>query len=129
MTNAAAISRYRAVQVTTCTPGQLLVMLYDGLLRYLNEAKTAMTARNRARAGERISRAHAILENLLVNLNREVSPALVDQLEPLYAFCMTHLVKANLKQDPDAIGDVIRMLTPLRDAWSDAVKQLATASR
>ena len=59
MSAANVLSRYGAVQVTTSTPGQILVMLYDGLFRFLGEARAALVAKERARAGERIGRAHA----------------------------------------------------------------------
>jgi flagellar protein FliS len=121
----AAISRYKNVQVTTCTPGQLLLMLYDGLFRFLSEARAAFEANDRARAGERVSRAHAILEHLLTSLDRSAHPALCDQLEPLYYFCMQHLVAANIQQNGPMIDEVVRVLTPLREAWRTAVTEVA----
>src|SRR5579884_2100577 len=96
----AALARYAAVKVTTANPGQLLVMLYDGLLRFLREAQAAMRADDRARAGERISRAHAILEHLMAGLDPTHAPELCDRLRSLYVFCMHHLVRANLDRDP-----------------------------
>jgi flagellar protein FliS len=125
MSSARELSRYGVVKVTTSTPGQLLVMLYDGLLRFLREAEVAMAAKERARAGERIGRSLAIIEQLLFGLNREALPTLCDKLEPLYRFCIIQLTSANLHEDPAKIGDVVRILAPLRDAWSTAVAQLA----
>jgi flagellar protein FliS len=124
----AAISRYKNVQVTTCTPGQLLIMLYDGLFRFLSEGRAAIEAKDTGRAGERINRAHAILEHLLTSLDRSAHPALCDQLEPLYYFCMQHLISANIKQSAEMIDEVVRVLTPLRDAWKTAVAQVAVES-
>jgi flagellar secretion chaperone FliS len=121
----AALARYGAIKVTTSSPGQLLVMLYDGLLRFLREAQAAMAANDRKRSGERIGRSHDILAYLLATLDPTHNAQLCAHLQPLYVFCMQHLLKANLEQDPTKLGELVRILTPLRDAWSTAVEQLA----
>jgi flagellar protein FliS len=126
--NASAVARYQSVQVTTCSPGQLIVMFYDGIFRFCGEALTAMRARDRARAGERINRAHAVLEQLLVDLKPDVAPELCESLAPLYAFCMRHLIEANLHQDEQRIADVLRVLGPLRDAWREAARRVDTGA-
>lgn len=125
----AAIARYGAVKVTTANPGQILVMLYDGLLRFLREAQSAFVAKERARAGERISRSLAILEQLLAGLNPEHAPELCEKLQALYLFCIQRLVRANVEQNPEMVGEVVRVLTPLRDAWSTAVTELGSGPR
>jgi flagellar protein FliS len=115
------LSRYGTVQVTTSTPGQLLVMMYDGLFRFLGEAVVAMRANDRARSGERISRSHSILEMLASTLEPEHAPELCENLLALYMFCMSRLVNANIQQSPERIEEVMRVLSPLRDAWKEAV--------
>jgi flagellar protein FliS len=65
------------------------------------------------------------LEHLLTSLDRAAHPALCDQLEPLYYFCMHHIVTANIQQSVPMIDEVVRLLTPLRDAWRTAVAQVA----
>jgi flagellar protein FliS len=119
---AAVLNRYQKVKVTTCSPGELLVMLYDGLFRFLGEAKTAMEAGERTRAAERISRSHQIIAQLLGGLNREHAPELCDNLQALYLFCGSHIVQANIQQKPENIADVLRVLTPLREAWTTVVR-------
>jgi flagellar protein FliS len=125
ISGATALSKYGAVAVTTCSPGQLLVMLYDGLFRFLGEAKGAMERGDRKRAGERISRSHAILEQLLAALDPVHNPPLCEQLMPLYRWCMAHLIDANAQQNTAHIDEVMRVLNPLRDAWKSAVAQVA----
>jgi flagellar protein FliS len=119
----AALARYGAVKVTTANPGQILVMLYDGLLRFLREAQTHIANKDRAKAGERISRSHAILAYLLGTLDPQHNPDLCKNLQGIYVFCMQHLLLANLQQDTAKLADVVRILTPLREAWTTAVAQ------
>jgi flagellar protein FliS len=125
----AALARYGAVKVTTANPGQILLMLYDGLLRFLREAQTAMEAGNRKKAGERISRAHAILAQLLAGLDATQAPKLCEHLQGVYMFCMSHVVRANLEQAPAKLAEVVNILSPLRDAWVTAVAEVASAPR
>jgi flagellar protein FliS len=120
------LARYGAVKITTGSPAQILVMLYDGMFRFLRESMVATEAGNYARSGERAGRALKVLDHLLQGLDRAALPSLCDKLEPLYVFCMRHIVQANARHDCEAMAEVIRILTPLRDAWAVAEKQVAT---
>lgn len=122
MTVAAALNRYKNVQVKTASPGEILVMLYDGLFRFLGEAKTCMETGERTRAAERISRSHQILQQLVTGLNHEIAPELCANLEGVYLFAMREIVQANIQQKPEKLADVLRVLAPLREAWTTVVR-------
>ncbi len=117
---AAAAAKYRGVAVATCSPGQLLIMLFDGALRFIGEANDAMSNRDRARAGERIGKALAILEELSATLDQSQAPELSENLFALYAFCRQHLLEANLLQDPQKLREVATILGPLRESFAIA---------
>jgi flagellar protein FliS len=121
--SANAIARYRAIQVTTSSPQQILMMLYDGLFRFMGEARTALASGEPARAGERISKAHAILDELYATLDSTKAPELCDSLRGIYLFAMEHLVMANVNQDPALVDETIRVLTPLHEAWQTVLKK------
>ncbi|MCW5835077.1 MAG: flagellar export chaperone FliS [Labilithrix sp.] len=118
MSVAAAASRYRGVQLNTASPAQLVVMLYDGMLRFVSEADDALVRGDRARAGERIGRAIAIVDELAATLDPTHAPELAENLIALYGFCKRRLFEANLNRDRDALADVVTSLTPLREAWA-----------
>jgi flagellar protein FliS len=118
-----ALAKYGAVKVTTANPGQILVMVYDGLLRFLRDASDAMTAKQRGRSGERISRSMAIVRQLLGDLDPTHAPELCQNLRAVYVFCIQHLLEANIEQNQAKVENVIRILSPLRDAWVEAVAQ------
>lgn len=120
-----AAARYQTVQVTTSTPGELLVALYDGLFKFLNIARHMLRNKSRAQASEAISKAHAIISELLVSLDHNYAPDLCRNLEALYGFCLDRIVYANLHSDPVAIDEVVRVLTPVREAFTIAVRSLA----
>jgi flagellar protein FliS len=112
-----AQAAYRSVQVTTCSPPELVVMLYDGVFRFVNEARAALAAGDRARFGERISRAHAVVECLAATVDPKHDPSLAERLGGIYTFCMERLIEANLRRDPGILEEVLVALAPLRDAW------------
>lgn len=123
MSVTSAIERYKSVQVKTSSPGELLLMLFDGLFRFLDEAAEATRIQDRARAGDRIGKAHAILSELAATLNKTVAPELCENLEAVYFFCMTRLVEANLHKDVDRIHEVKRVLEPVREGFRTAVQE------
>ncbi|MEM1030452.1 MAG: flagellar export chaperone FliS [Myxococcota bacterium] len=119
-----AINRYKTVQVKTSSPGDLLMLLFDGCFRFLGESVVAMERGDRAKAGERLDRAHAIVGELTSTLRHEVWPELCENLEGVYLFSMGHLVKANLEQDPALVREVMSILEPVREGFREAVAEV-----
>ncbi|HVU01478.1 MAG TPA: flagellar export chaperone FliS [Polyangiaceae bacterium] len=120
-----AAARYAQVKVTTATPGELLLALYDGLFRFLNGAKLLLERGEKARASELISKSYAIVSELYIALDHEVAPELCAQLSGVYGFAMDRLTQTNIDGKVQGIVDVIRVLTPLKEAWTIAVPQAA----
>jgi flagellar protein FliS len=122
----ATIARYQAVKVTTSSPGDLLVALLDGLFKFLHVARHGLgKGGDRARAGQAMSKAHAIIAELLASLAPEHAPELCQNLSRVYDFCLTRITYANLHNDPQAIDEVMRVMTPIREAFTIAVRNVA----
>jgi flagellar protein FliS len=121
MLESAAAARYTQVRNSTSTPGELLLALYDGLFRFLNGAKACIENKQMPRARELLSKCHAILSELTIALDHDISPELCGQLEGLYGFCIDRVQMASRKSDTNAIDECTRVLTPLREAWAIAV--------
>ena len=118
----AAASKYRGVQLHTSSPAQLVVMLYDGILRFVAEAHAALEAGDRARMGERIGRALAIVDELTATLEPKYAPELAENLTALYGFAKRRLYEANVNLDPQCLADVKTAIVPLRDAFAQVGK-------
>jgi flagellar protein FliS len=123
-----AVNRYKQVLVTTSSPGQVLLALYNGIFRFLNGANAAFQQGQHARGREQLSRARAIINELDIALDHDVAPELCANLQSLYAFSLDRLQKASFEGDSRMIDDVIRVLTPLRDAWTTAVAEVQRQS-
>jgi flagellar protein FliS len=124
-----AADRYQQVRASTSTPGELLLALYDGLFRFLNGAKVCFENQQAPRGRELLGKAHAVLSELLLALDHSASPELCANLAAVYDFALSRLSDANRQAQTKPIEDVLRALTPLREAWALAVpKAIAEAS-
>jgi flagellar secretion chaperone FliS len=121
MLESAAAARYTQVRDATATPGELLLALYDGIFRFLNGAKACIEKKQRGRARELLSKAHAIVSELYIALDHPLAPELCANLARVYEFCLDRIRLASRNADTQRVDEVIRVLTPLRDAWRLAV--------
>jgi flagellar secretion chaperone FliS len=117
-TAAAHTAAYRQQSVLTATPGQLVVMLYDGCLRFLHQASFAMREDRRLVAVDRIGRAGAIIDELLSTLDVETGGTIASRLQGIYVFCLRHLNEARVANDPEMVDKVSELLGELREAWA-----------
>lgn len=114
-----AAQAYFQTQVTTTNQGDVVVLLYDGAIKFLNKAKELLAANDMAGKGINISKALDVISELDGSLNLEKGGSLAHNLHGLYSFCLNHLVKANLKKSPEMIDDVIKVLAGLRSAYAE----------
>lgn len=112
-----AQQHYVTTQVGTADRLQLVIMLYDGAISFLGQAKEKMAARDAAGKGLLIGRALDIIAELNASLNFQAGQELATNLFHLYNFMTSHLTKANLNWDLAALDEVVAMLTQLREAW------------
>ena len=114
-----ATQAYMQTRITTTDQGQVVVMLYDGAIKFLTQAKTKITEKDYANKGILISRAMDIINELDSSLNMEKGGDLSQNLHNLYFFCNAKLLQANLKMDLGLIDHVINILTGLRNAFAE----------
>jgi flagellar protein FliS len=110
---------YKQQSILTAPPGRLVVMLYDGCLRFLFQSAYAMREGDRRQSQDRMRRAEAIIDELTVTLDHERGGEIASRLQGIYAFCRRHLIEAAAEQDPNKIEEVSELLGELREAWSE----------
>ncbi len=108
---------YRQSAVLSATPGELVVMLYDGARRFLRQAAVAMRAREVERAHNAVRRAEMILVHLDGTLDRDQGE-LAENLHALYLFCLAHLARARMSQQAELLEQVSALLAELQEAWA-----------
>jgi flagellar protein FliS len=117
---------YFQTQVSTTTQGDLLIMLFDGALNFLAQARERIEAKDYAQKGILISNTLDILAELQATLNPEKGGKLAERLKMLYLYCSTRLLRANMKMDLDALDETVRILTGLREAFAEANSRVET---
>ena len=118
MSTYASPAAYRQQSILTAPPGRLVVMLYDGCLRFLHQAATAMRADDQAEAEARLRRAEAIIDELHSTLDHERGGEIASRLQGIYVFCRRHLLEARRERDPQMVEKVSELLGELREAWA-----------
>ncbi|MDO9011751.1 MAG: flagellar export chaperone FliS [Gallionella sp.] len=127
----AAISAYNKVGVesgvTAADPHKLISMLYQGAMLAIANAKNGILRKDIAAKGKAISHAILIIDSgLNASLNKEVGGPLALNLSALYDYMSTRLLVANMNNDMEALDEVSRLLTDLKEAW-DSIRQPTTA--
>jgi flagellar secretion chaperone FliS len=115
---ARAAQAYYQTQVQSQSPLELVVMLYDGALRFMQVAADATRRCDLVAKREGMSRALAVLAELQNTLNLKEGGEVAESLDRLYVYVHGRLLEGNAKKDPAPIEEAIRLLKPLRDAWA-----------
>lgn len=115
-----AQSKYQQNQIFTASPQELVLLLYNGGIKFLRLAIKAIEDKNLEMAHYHIIRAQDILTELELGLNREIE--LSKSLAALYDFMKHHLIQANIKKDVAMIEEVIGFFEELRDTWKQAME-------
>jgi flagellar secretion chaperone FliS len=114
---------YRQISTQTASPGQLVVMLYDGAIKFLERALAGFDFEDPLEFNSTISnnivRAQQILSELNGSLDMERGGQLSDTLRQLYFYIDTRLTQSNLSKTRDGIMEALKHLTVLRDAWRE----------
>ena len=116
---------YRRTEVQSSSPLGLVVMLYDGAIKFVLEAREAI-ARNDVRARTTaVSRTLAIVAELQNTLNLKDGGEVARELDRLYAYISSRLLDVTAKADDEAAKEVQKLLTTLREGWSQIASNSA----
>ena len=109
---------YQKTNVQTADQRQLILMLYDGLIRFLNKAEEKIEQRDIEAAHNYLIRSRDIVSELLSTLKPEKGGVVGKNLHRLYVYVFNRIVEANLLKDPEIITEVVRIMSTLREGWA-----------
>jgi flagellar protein FliS len=124
MSNNYGLNKYKQTSVTTASRGQILLMLYDGALKYCKLAIEAVNARNLVDKGRYILKVQDIINELTVTLDHKVGGEISKELERLYNFMIEQITEANIKNEAKPLEVTMKLLETLREGWAAAVQQV-----
>ena len=114
---------YQQAQVETAPREQILLMLYDGAVKFLLLAKQGFIEKNIEKIHNNIVRAQSIITEFQATLDMENGGKFAQTLFSLYEYLNRKLIDANIKKREDYLDEVIRHISGLRDTWKEAIQK------
>ncbi|KQL46513.1 flagellar export chaperone FliS [Brevibacillus choshinensis] len=115
-----AAQTYQSNQVTTATPADLTLMLYNGALKFIKQAKSAIEEKNVAKAHEASLKVQNILYELMSTLNNDYP--ISKEFAKLYEYMLQRTIEANVRKDLDILTEVEDLFVQFRDTWKEAIQ-------
>ena len=114
-----ATNAYTNTKINTATPLDLVIMLYDGAIDYLNKTSYNMDKGDFSRKAEFMSKAINIISELAASLNMEDGKEVARNLQELYIYMLNTITSANIDNNVEKINHVVGLLKNLRSAWQE----------
>lgn len=116
--------KYKATSIQSASRERLLLMMYEGAIKFTKLAIKAINEKNIAERGMNIIRAYDIVMELNNTLDHKVGGDIAKNLEQLYMFMTDQYTKANIKGDVKPLEENLKMLETLYDGWLQAIEKL-----
>jgi flagellar protein FliS len=120
-TYAKQAEQYKKNQIETATPEEILIMLYEGAIRFSLIAKKAIAAQDSEKANANLIKAQHIVREFMDSLDMEIGGDMALNLYRLYEYLHYRLVQANIKKDVAIIDEVLDHLRSLKATWEEAI--------
>ncbi|RMG44894.1 MAG: flagellar export chaperone FliS [Candidatus Dadabacteria bacterium] len=117
-----AHSAYQTVQITTTDRGRLLLMMYEGAIKFLRQANAGLEENDIAKFCRFLSKAQAIIAELMNTLDFEKGGSIARDLDRLYDFMLFYLTEANLHRDSKRINKVIALIDTIYSAYKEIIE-------
>lgn len=115
-----AYAQYSNNKVLTASPAELVLMLYDGAIKFCNIALVAIDAKDIPKAHTNIVKAQKIIDHLRITLDMSYSVA--QDFDNIYAYVAKRLVEANVSKDKEILEEVCTHLRSVRDTWKEVMR-------
>ena len=115
---------YRQTAVTTASKEQVLIMLYEGAIKYLKKASESCQKNDLAGKGVAVGKAHDIINELSNTLDFAIGGDVAKNLERIYSFAIDQIVQGNLNNEAARFDQARKLLETLLEGWKGAVEQL-----
>ena len=111
---------YQQNSVTTASPGELTLMLYNGCIKFIGKAITAIEGNNISERNTNIQKAQNIIRELMVTLNMDMEVS--RNMMVLYDYVLDRLTYANVKNNVQALKDAESLVIEFRDTWKQVIQ-------
>lgn len=120
-----AANRYYETQIKTATPEELTMLLYNGCIRFLKQARICIESKDYEGKNTQINKAINIIDELQSTLDMKYE--ISNNLSALYDYFKERLIYASMQLNIDVLQEVIDMVIELRDTWHEVIKKVKQA--
>ncbi len=120
MSAQSAHQAYKNNSVTTASPGELTLMLYNGCIKFLGKAKVAIHEKNIQEKNLNLQKAQRIIQELMSTLNMDIE--ISKSMLPMYEYMNRRLIEANIQNDSTMVSEVEGYVIEFRDTWKEVIK-------
>ncbi|MDI3508326.1 MAG: flagellar secretion chaperone FliS [Clostridiales bacterium] len=113
--------QYQQNSIMTASPGELILLLYDGAIKFIKQAKVYIDEKDMQKANNAILKAEDIVAELMTDLDPDYD--ISHDLYSLYEFINDCLVRANIKKDKELLDQSLDLINDMRQTWAQVVKQ------
>lgn len=110
-------TQYKQVIVNSSTREDLIIMAYDGAIKFLNNSLENFSKKDLEKINNYILKAHAIISELMLSLNFDEGGDIATNLFRIYEYMNYKLNLANIKKDAEPVKEIMELLRILREAW------------
>ena len=115
-----AYNAYKQNSVTTASPGELTLMLYNGCIKFIHQAKKAIEVKDISNRNKYVQKAQAILNELMATLNMDIP--ISKEMFNLYDYMYYQLTQANINNDAAILDEVEGLVVEFRDTWKQVIQ-------
>ncbi len=116
--------KYKKTSIESASKEKILLLLYEGAIRFIKQAKEADDNKQIAQRGEYIGRAYDIVMELASSLDFKIGGSMAENLEQLYIYTMEELTRANITGQQKHLDNALKILNILYDGWVKAVESI-----
>lgn len=118
------LKKYKSTQITTANQGQLILMMYDGIVKYLNITKTGFESKKYDVVNNNIIKAQDIITELMLALRLDAGD-IAKNLYSLYEYMNRRLVESNIKKNVEICDEILSIVEELREVWGQVIEKVA----
>ena len=111
---------YANNKITTASPADLVLMLYEGAIKFCNIAIVAIENKDIMKAHENIMKVERIIQEFQITLDHRYATA--KDFDEVYSYLMQRLIQANFKKDKEILEEVLKHLRTMRDTWKEVMR-------
>ena len=122
-----AYAMYGNNRITTASPAELTLMLYEGAIKFCNIAIMGIEKSDVQKAHNNIVKTQRIIEEFQITLNHDY--AVAEDFDRVYNYLLARLREANIKKDKEILEEVLRHLRTMRDTWKEVMVKAGASKR